>query len=47
MVTYTGLPDRIVAGEVVLEGSDVCAEAVRVTLEGDGVTLEIASKTFG
>ena len=44
---YAGLPGRMVAGEVVLEGSDVCAAGVKVTLEGDGVSLETASKTFG
>ena len=35
LVTYAGLPGRMVAGEVVLEGSDVCAEGVKVTLQGD------------
>ena len=47
LVVYAGLPGRMVAGEVVLEGSDVCAAGVKVTLEGDGVSLETASKTFG
>jgi hypothetical protein len=37
----------MVAGEVVLQGSDVCAEGVKVTLKGDGVSLETASGTFG
>jgi hypothetical protein len=46
-VAYAGLPGRMVAGEVVLEGSDVCAEGVKVTLQGDGVSLETASRTFG
>ena len=32
---YAGLPGRMVAGEVVLEGSDVCAAGVKVTLEGE------------
>ena len=47
LVTYAGLPGRMVAGEVVVEGSDVCAAGVKVTLQGDGVSLETASKTFG
>ena len=46
-VCYAGLPARMVAGEVVIEGADVCAEGVKVTLEGDGVTRETASGTFG
>ena len=37
----------MVAGEVVLEGSDVCAEGVKVTLEGDGATCETTTGTFG
>jgi len=46
-VLYAGLPGRMVAGEVVLEGSDVCAAGVRVTLAGDGVTRETTTATFG
>ena len=37
LVTHAGLPGRMVAGEVVFEGSDVCAAGVKVTLQGDGV----------
>ena len=47
LVTYAGLPGRMVAGEVVLEGSDVCAEGVKVTLQGDGETRETKTATFG
>ena len=47
LVTYAGLPGRMVAGEVVLAGSDVCADGVKVTLQGDGLSLETASGTFG
>jgi Fe-S-cluster-containing dehydrogenase component len=47
LVQYTGLPGRMVAGEVVLEGSDVCAGGVRVTLQGDDVSLETATSAFG
>jgi Fe-S-cluster-containing dehydrogenase component len=47
LVQYAGLPGRMVAGEVVLEGSDVCAGSVRVTLQGDGVSLETATSAFG
>jgi Fe-S-cluster-containing dehydrogenase component len=46
-VCYHGLPGRMVAGEVVLEGADACAAGVKVTLAGDGVSLETASNTFG
>lgn len=46
-VLYVGLPGRMVAGEVVLEGSDACAEGVKVTLEGDGVSRETTSRVFG
>ena len=47
LVVYAGLPGRMVAGEVVLDGSDACAAGVKVTLEGDGVSLETASSAFG
>ena len=47
LVQYAGLPGRMVAGEVVLEGSDVCAAGAKVTLEGGGQKLETASGTFG
>ena len=47
LVCYAGLPGRMVAGEVVLEGADVCAAGVKVTLEGDGETCETATGTFG
>jgi Fe-S-cluster-containing dehydrogenase component len=46
-VFYAGLPGRMIAGEVVLEGSDVCAEGVKITLEGGGETRETVSGTFG
>jgi Fe-S-cluster-containing dehydrogenase component len=47
LVQYAGLPGRMVAGEVVLAGSDVCAAGVKVTLEGGGDTRETASGTYG
>jgi Fe-S-cluster-containing dehydrogenase component len=47
LVQYAGLPGRMVAGEVVLDGTDVCAEGVSVTLEGDGEKRETASGTYG
>lgn len=46
-VLYAGLPGRMVAGEVVLEGSDVCAAGVTVKLEGGGETREAVTGTFG
>jgi Fe-S-cluster-containing dehydrogenase component len=48
LVRYVGLPKRMVTGEVVLEGADdVCAQGVKVALEGDGVRLETRSTVFG
>jgi Fe-S-cluster-containing dehydrogenase component len=47
LVQYAGLPGRMVAGEVVLEGADVCAEGVKVTLEGGGETCETTTGTYG
>jgi Fe-S-cluster-containing dehydrogenase component len=47
LVSYVGLPRRMVAGEVVLEGADACAQGVTVTLEGDGITRETTSTVFG
>jgi len=48
LVRYVGIPKRLVAGEVVLEGKeDACAEGVKVTLEGEGVRMETGSDTFG
>lgn len=46
-VLYAGLPGRMIAGEVVLDGSDVCAEGIKVTLEGGGEMRETTSGTFG
>ena len=46
-VLYAGLPGRMVAGEVVIAGSDACAAGVKVTLEGGGDTCETVSDTFG
>ena len=46
-VCYHGLPGRMVAGEVVLEGAGACAQGVRVTLEGDAGKLETTSGVFG
>jgi Fe-S-cluster-containing dehydrogenase component len=46
-VLYAGLPGRMVAGEVVLEGANACAAGVKVTLEGAGETRETASSAFG
>jgi Fe-S-cluster-containing dehydrogenase component len=48
LVTYVGLPKRMIAGEVVLEGADdACAAGVTVTLEGEGTRRETASSAFG
>jgi Fe-S-cluster-containing dehydrogenase component len=47
LVCYAGLPGRMVAGEVVLDGSDACAAGVKVTLESDGETCETVSDAFG
>jgi hypothetical protein len=47
LVTYAGLPGRMVAGEVAFQGADVCAQGVKVTLNGGGVSLETATGTFG
>jgi Fe-S-cluster-containing dehydrogenase component len=46
-VCYHGLPGRMVAGEVVLEGADVCAAGVVVTLVGDGESREALTGTYG
>ena len=37
----------MVAGEVVLDGSDACAAGVAVKLEGDGVSLQTTTAAFG
>jgi hypothetical protein len=37
----------MVAGEVVLEGADVCASGVKVTLVGDGESRETLTGTYG
>jgi Fe-S-cluster-containing dehydrogenase component len=48
LVRYVGVPKRMVAGEIVLEGADgACAQGVKVTLEGDGERLETRSSVFG
>lgn len=47
LVCYHGLPGRMVAGEVVLDGADACAEGVKVTLEGGGEKCETATGIFG
>ena len=47
LVYYNGLPGRMVAGEVVLSGSDVCAAGVKVTLEGGGEKCETTTGTYG
>jgi Fe-S-cluster-containing dehydrogenase component len=47
LVHYAGLPGRMIAGEVVLDGSDVCAAGVSVKLEGEDLTLETRTATFG
>jgi len=47
-VKYVGIPKRFIAGEVVRR--DVpgeCAEGVKVTLEGGGVSLETLSDSYG
>ena len=47
LVQYVGLPGRMVAGEVVLDGSDVCAAGVTVKLEGEGERHETATLAYG
>jgi hypothetical protein len=47
LVSYHGLPGRMVAGEVVLDGSDVCAAGVTVALEGEDLSLETKTAAFG
>jgi Fe-S-cluster-containing dehydrogenase component len=48
LVRYVGLPQRLLAGEVVLEGADdSCAAGVKITVEGEGGRREIVSDTFG
>jgi Fe-S-cluster-containing dehydrogenase component len=47
LVTYAGLPGRMVAGEVVLTDTDVCAAGVTVKLEGEGHCHETQTSTFG
>ena len=44
---YVGLPGRMVAGEVVLAGTDACAAGATVKLEGGGVSLEVKTAAFG
>lgn len=47
-VRYIGLPKRFVAGEIVFAGKEgECAEGVKVTLAGGGVTLSTATDLFG
>ncbi len=48
LVRYAGIPERLVSGEVVLDGADdVCAPGVAVMLEGEGVRRETTSDAFG
>ena len=48
LVKYVGIPQRFIAGEVVLKDrQDECAQDVAVLLEGDGRTVETVSDTFG
>jgi Fe-S-cluster-containing dehydrogenase component len=47
LVHYVGLPGRMIAGEVVLDGTDACVAGATVQLEGDGVSLEMKTAAFG
>jgi Fe-S-cluster-containing dehydrogenase component len=48
LVTYIGLPQKFIAGEVVFQDNQgECAEGVTVTLSGDGVNRETATDIFG
>lgn len=48
LVTYSGIPRRFIAGEVVLKGrEDECAQGVKITLEGGGRKMETVSDTYG
>lgn len=47
-VQYIGIPKRFVAGEVVKrDDPGECAEGVKVTLEGGGLTLETRTDSYG
>ncbi len=48
LVKYIGLPKRFVAGEVVLQDNlGECAEGVKVSLSGGGVSLETKTDLYG
>jgi nitrate reductase beta subunit len=48
LVKYVGIPQRFIAGEVILKDrQDECARDVAVLLEGEGRTVETASDLFG
>jgi len=48
LVKYIGIPKRFVAGEVVRrDDPGECAEGVKVTLEGGGLTLETRTDSYG
>ncbi|MEJ2156104.1 MAG: carboxypeptidase regulatory-like domain-containing protein [Desulfobacteraceae bacterium] len=48
LVKYSGLPRRLVAGEVVLQDNPgECAQGVTVTLTGGGVDLQTKTDLFG
>ena len=48
LVKYAGIPKRFIAGEVVLEDhTDMCAQGVKVVLEGAGARMETVTNTFG
>ena len=46
-VYYIGLPKRFVAGTVVFEDTDECAENVTVTLSGDGKKETVKTNNYG
>jgi len=46
-VVYIGLPKRFIAGTVVFDDKDECAENVDVTLAGDGVKKTIKTNNYG
>ena len=48
LVKYVGIPQRFIAGEVILKDrQDECTRDVAVLLEGDGQIVETASDLFG
>ena len=46
-VLYLGLPKRFVAGTVLFEDTDECAENVTVTLTGKGIKTKVKTNNYG